>query len=66
MPEVVLITGASSGLGLTTARFLTEKGYTVYGTSRNPNNYPELNEFSLLPLDVLDKDSISRCVEKNN
>ncbi|MCY4562117.1 MAG: SDR family oxidoreductase [Flavobacteriaceae bacterium] len=64
MPEVVLITGASSGLGLTTARFLTEKGYTVYGTSRNPNNYPELNEFSLLPLDVLDKDSISRCVKK--
>ncbi len=34
MNKVVVITGASSGLGLSHAIFLTYKGYTVFGTSR--------------------------------
>jgi len=34
MNKVVVITGASSGLGLSHAIFLTSKGYTVFGTSR--------------------------------
>ena len=34
--EKVLITGASSGIGLTCAIFLTFKGYKVIGTSRHP------------------------------
>lgn len=34
MKKVVVITGASSGLGLSHAIFLTDKGYTVFGTSR--------------------------------
>src|SRR5262245_55232574 len=32
--KVVLITGASSGVGLSTARLLSQRGYTVCGTSR--------------------------------
>jgi len=34
MNKVVVITGASSGIGLSHAIFLTAKGYTVFGTSR--------------------------------
>ncbi|QEE15551.1 SDR family oxidoreductase [Promethearchaeum syntrophicum] len=34
--EKVLITGASSGIGLTCAIYLTYKGYKVIGTSRHP------------------------------
>ena len=35
-PRVVLITGASSGVGRTTARLLSERQYKVFGTSRDP------------------------------
>jgi NADP-dependent 3-hydroxy acid dehydrogenase YdfG len=34
--RVVLITGASSGVGQSTARLLSQKDYKVFGTSRNP------------------------------
>ena len=33
---VVVITGASSGIGLATARFLKNKGFDVVGLSRHP------------------------------
>jgi len=35
--EKILITGASSGIGLTCAIYLTFKGYIVIGTSRHPD-----------------------------
>ena len=38
MPKVVLVTGASSGLGKAVAEFLAEKNYVVYGTSRKPKS----------------------------
>ncbi len=38
MTKKVLITGASSGLGLSHAIYLTSKGYKVIGTSRNAEN----------------------------
>lgn len=34
--NVVLVTGASSGIGKSIAQYLVEKGYKVYGTSRKP------------------------------
>ena len=34
---IILITGASSGVGRATARLLAERGYKVLGTSRNPD-----------------------------
>ncbi|HBY88607.1 MAG TPA: oxidoreductase, partial [Colwellia sp.] len=37
MTNVVLITGASSGMGEMTARFLHENGYTVYAGTRDKN-----------------------------
>lgn len=62
MSKVVLITGGSSGIGKTVGEFLQDKGCRVYGTSRNPDRYPD-SKIKLLALDVTDVDSISNCVK---
>lgn len=36
MSKVVIITGATSGIGLATAELFLSKGYTVYGVARRP------------------------------
>ncbi|HSR60935.1 MAG TPA: SDR family oxidoreductase [Robiginitalea sp.] len=63
-PKVVLITGASSGLGLAQGRLLASRGYRVYGTARNPQNYPEFDAFPLLSLDVRDDASVAGAVSE--
>jgi len=62
MSKVVLITGASSGIGKSIATFLTNKGFIVYGTSRNPKNIDEYL-FKLIALDVTKKETIQKAVE---
>ena len=62
MSNVALITGASSGIGKSTADFLSNKNYTVYGTGRNPKN-SENDSFSLISLDVTKLDSIQKAVD---
>ncbi|MEZ4808735.1 MAG: SDR family oxidoreductase [Allomuricauda sp.] len=60
--KVVLITGGSSGIGKSIGTFLASKGFTVYGTARNPNNYPDFNAFELVQLDVKEPESIRKAV----
>lgn len=63
MNKVILITGASSGIGKAIGEFLTAKGFIVYGTSRNPLNYKG-SKFSLLTLDVSDENSIKNTISE--
>jgi NAD(P)-dependent dehydrogenase (short-subunit alcohol dehydrogenase family) len=62
MSKVVLITGGSSGIGKSIGEFLHQKGFVVYGTSRNPERV--LNSvFPLIGLDVRNTVSIQAAVD---
>lgn len=61
MSKVVLITGGSSGIGKSVGEFLHQKGFTVYGTSRNPERV-ENSVFPLIALDVRNSESIKKAV----
>lgn len=62
MPKpVVLITGASSGLGKATAEHLARSGWRVFGTSRQPREAASEN-IEMLPLDVCSDQSVTQCV----
>jgi NAD(P)-dependent dehydrogenase (short-subunit alcohol dehydrogenase family) len=61
MNKVVLITGGSSGIGKSIGAFLHQKGFTVYGTSRNPEKTTD-SLFPLVALDVRDVKSIQSAV----
>ena len=62
MSKVILVTGASSGIGKSIATFLSEKGFKVFGTSRNPKNV-ENYPFELIALDVLNVETIESAVD---
>jgi len=61
--KIVFITGASSGIGKAIGEYLYHKGYTVYGTSRNPDRITN-SLFPLIALDVRDDESIMRAVDE--
>src|SRR6218665_1873572 len=63
MSKVVLITGGSSGIGKAIGEFLFHKGFTVYGTSRNPEKITN-SLFPLIALDVRNAESIQHAVQK--
>jgi NAD(P)-dependent dehydrogenase (short-subunit alcohol dehydrogenase family) len=60
--NVVLITGASSGIGKAIGLFLTARGFKVYGTTRDPGKYPGFSGFKLLQLEVRDPISIRKAI----
>ena len=60
--RVVLITGASSGLGQATASLLADRGFRVYGTSRKPRS-DKAYGFEMLQLDITSDESVNACVQ---
>ena len=61
LQKTVLITGASSGMGLETACFLAEQGFMVYAGSRTPEKlFDSENEYlKAVKLDITDIASIN-------
>ncbi len=62
----VVITGCSSGLGRTTARYLKDNGWTVYATARSEQHVAELRAegFPSVELDVASSKSIDKAIEQ--
>ncbi|MBI9015828.1 MAG: SDR family NAD(P)-dependent oxidoreductase [Phycisphaerae bacterium] len=57
----ILISGASSGFGLETAKAFINEGYRVFGTSRKAIPSP-VDGMEMLTLDVGDEQSVKDCV----
>lgn len=63
--QTILITGASSGIGKTTAKYFAERGWSVAATMRTPEKETELKELNnvkLYQLDVTNDDSIAKTI----
>src|SRR6202034_1577173 len=63
--KTILITGASSGIGLASARLFAAKGWNVVATMRNPgagHNLAGVEHVRVARLDVQDQGSISEAI----
>jgi NAD(P)-dependent dehydrogenase (short-subunit alcohol dehydrogenase family) len=62
--RVVLVTGASSGIGLACATHLAARGFRVYGTSRRVSSHrgPATGNPTMLTADVTDDGSVEHAV----
>jgi len=63
MSKVILVTGASSGLGLATANALAAAGNIVYGASRSIKDNSNIS-FKTLQMDVTDDASVNAAVSQ--
>ena len=63
--KVILITGASSGIGKATALYFAKQGWQVFATMRNPSNFNSPHP-SVIPLemDVTHLASIQHCLQR--
>ena len=65
MKKVILLTGASSGIGYNTAESLAKEGHIVYSAARRTEKMEDLKQFGVKPiyLDVTNEDSIKNAVD---
>ena len=65
MKKVILLTGASSGIGYQTAESLAKEGHIVYGAARRTEKMETLKQFGVKPiyLDVTDEESIKSAID---
>lgn len=64
--RTILITGASTGIGKTTAQYFAEQGWNVAATMRTPEKATGFEAFTgikLYQLDVTDEQSIARAID---
>ena len=61
---IILVTGASSGIGYESAILLAQKGHKVYGAARRVERMEPLKEYGITPmsLDVTSDESMQKCV----
>jgi len=71
MADSILVTGAATGLGKEMALYLAERGFRVYGTTRDMRQAEDLKaaaqarkvDLRVLPLDVTNTESIDAAVK---
>src|SRR5262245_50427962 len=62
--RIVLLTGASSGIGRATAELLAVRSHRIFGGVRAPATTRPLAGVEFVPLDVRDEASVKACVEE--
>ncbi|MBF1336876.1 MAG: SDR family NAD(P)-dependent oxidoreductase, partial [Leptotrichia sp.] len=65
MKKVILLTGASSGIGYQTTENLAKEGHVVYGAARRIEKMETLKQFGVKPiyLDATDDESIKSAID---
>jgi short-subunit dehydrogenase len=65
-PKTVLVTGATSGVGMQVAKDLQEKGYSVYATGRSKEALLELAKLGIhtIEADLLIEDSFNHVLDQ--
>ena len=70
--RVVLVTGASSGIGKCCAEYLSQQGHRVYGTRRRIEStnseqlHSNTNLFQTIQMDVTDRYRLSAANQRKN